>query len=118
VEHRTVARFERACLTHVLQQLAHCLEQQHRNLVFERLGRAVILDRDQQPLLLAHAVGQPAQRFHEAILVQPGRRQLEHQGACLHGRVGEHLFQFDNALNLLAIGEMALHRSERETHCR
>ena len=84
---------------HVLQQLAHGLEQQHRDLVLERLWVAVVFHGHQQALLLSNAIGQPAQRFEQAAFVQSRRRQLQHQRARLQGGVGEHLLHFVDALN-------------------
>ena len=89
---------------HVLQQLAHGLEQQHGDLVLERLRRAVVLDRDDEALLLGDALRQPAQRFDQAALVQAGRRQLEHQRARLQRGVGQHLFGLVDALELQLVG--------------
>jgi len=50
-------------LDHVLQELAHGLEQQHGHLVLERLGDAVVLHGHDQALLLGDPIGQPAQRL-------------------------------------------------------
>ena len=56
-------------LDDVLQQLAHGLEQQHGDLVLERLLDAVVFHAHDQALLLGDAVGQPAQCFEQAALV-------------------------------------------------
>ena len=113
---RTVARFERACLTTFCSSSRTVWNSSTVTWSSSGLGYTVILDRDQQALLLAHPIGQPAQRVDQPVLVQAGWRQFEHQRARLQRGVRQHLFELDDALDLFAIGEIALHRGEREAH--